>query len=212
MQLLPDASPVFAKVRSASIRLRDDVKSKVKQLVDTGRNTQVFKSDWASPTVNALKSQGMIRVCGNFSSTVNKFLDLVKYPLPTIDDVISQIGNARVFTKIVLSTAFLQVSLDEQSKQYTTIVKEGLYHFTYLPFGLTASPGLFQSYICKILNNIEQTVIYQDDILILTSDVNSHNVVLRKVLTALQNLGIKLNNDKCSFFTNNVNLSRLCIR
>ena len=40
--------------------------------------------------------------------------------------------------------------------------------------------------------------------LILTSDVNSHNVVLRKILTALQNSGIKLNKDKCSFFTDNV--------
>ena len=118
--MLPGASRVFAKARSVTIRLRDAVKSELKRLVDTGKITQVFKSDWALPTVNVLKSQGTISVCGDFSFTFYKFLDPIKYSLPTIDDVISHVGDARVFTKIDFSTDFLQVPLDEQSKQYTT--------------------------------------------------------------------------------------------
>ena len=49
---------------------------------------------------------GSLRICGDFSSTVNKFLDPVQTPLPTVDDTISRIGHAQVFNKIDLSHAF----------------------------------------------------------------------------------------------------------
>ena len=95
--------------------------------------------------------------------------------------------------------------MSEESKVYTTInTSEGLYRYNFLPFGLKASPGIFQSYISKILNNIENVICYQDDILILTETVQEHNETLRKVLNALKEAGVKLNIKKCEFFTDQV--------
>ena len=85
--------------------------------------------------------------------------------------------------------AYLQLPLDETCKPLTTInTPDGLYVYNYLPFGFCSSPGIFQSFICKTLNGIENVVIYQDDILILTPTIEQHNLALDKVLSALQAL------------------------
>ena len=108
--------------------------------------TKVFSSDWASPIVCVHKSDGNLRICDDFSVSVNKYLDTVHSPLPSIDDVIARVSNAAVFSKLDVSNVFLQLPLDEYSKQFTTInTTEGLFRYNFLPFGLTASSGLFQS-------------------------------------------------------------------
>ena len=56
----------------------------------------------------------------------------------------------------------------------------------------------------NILDNIDNIIVYQDDILILTPDVKSHNDTLRRVLHTLKNCGIKLNYDKCKFYCDQV--------
>ena len=196
---------IFCKARPISVPLRELVKKELRRLEENGIITKVYESSWASPTVNVMKDKNNVRICGDFSCTVNRFLKVVRYPLPSIDDIIAQVGNARVFSKIDLANAFLQLPLDTQSKEYTTInTSEGLYRFNYLPFGLCSSPGIFQSFMCKVLNGIDNIVIYQDDILILTETVEEHRAVLKKVLSALRAAGIKVNRAKCLFFTKSV--------
>ena len=200
-----DATPVFTKARSVPIRLKNAVKTELDRLVNTGKLTKVYSSDWASPTVNVLKSDGTVRICRDFSSTVNKFLQPVQSPLISIDDVISQVGDAKYFSSLDLSGAFLQLKLNEKSKEYTTInTSEGLYRYNYMPFGLCSSPGTFQSFMLKVLNGIDDVICYQDDILILTTTIDSHNKILNKVLHALKNAGIKLNIKKSKFFTDRI--------
>ena len=110
-----------------------------------------------------------------------------------------------MFSKIDLANAFLQVPLDENSKRYTTInTCQGLYIYNYLPFGLCASPGIFQGFMCKVLNGINDVIVYQDDLLVLSPTIEQHANSLRKVLSALRDAGIKLNMSKCSFFTDKV--------
>ena len=186
---------VFCKARSVPLHLRGLVEEELERLKRNGTISEVFQSKWASPTVNVLKSENAVRICGDYSCTVNQFLNLAHYPLPSIDEVISQIGSAKVFSKLDLANAFLQLPLDSKSKEYTTInTSEGLYRYNYLPFGLCSSPGIFQSFMCKVLNGIDNIIIYQDDILILTSTIEEHNAVLRRVLEVLQKTGIKLDN------------------
>ena len=138
-----------------------------------------------------------VRPCGDFSGTVNKYLEPVQSPLSTVDDNISRIGKATVFSKLDSSHAFLQLPLDDESKQFTVInTPDGLYQYSHLPYGLTASSGHFQEFISRILSHIPNLIIYQDDILVLTIDNDSHVRTLRQVLTTLRNAGVKLNSKK----------------
>ena len=198
-------TPVFQKARSVPIRYKELVCNELKRLESAGVVTKTLSSPWASPTVNVLKSNNQIRICGDYSKTINKFMEVTRFPLPSIEDVIAQVGNAKYFSKIDLETAFLQVPLDEESKKCTTInTHEGLYHFNYLPLGTSASPAIFQNFICKILNNIDSIVIYQDDILLMTETIEHHNAMLDKVLNTLKEARIKVNRNKSDFFTEKV--------
>ena len=205
LNVLPNSRPIFSKARSVPVRMKDKVKEELDRLVQLGKITKIFRSDWASPAVNVMKKDGSVRICGDYSATVNKFLDPVPYPLPTIDDAIARMDNAKIFSKIDLSNAFLQLPLDEDSKKFTTInTCEGLFQYNFLSFGLTASSGIFQSFMCKTLNGINNVIIYQDDILVFSSSIEEHNITLDTVLTTLKETGIKLNTSKCAFLVDKV--------
>ncbi len=45
------------------------------------------------------------------------------YPLPRVEDLFAVLGGGTVFSKIDLTSAYLQIPLDEESKQYTVIKK-----------------------------------------------------------------------------------------
>ena len=205
LEILNDCKTVFSKARNVPVKMKNLVENELSRLVSEGILTKVFRSDWASPTVNILKKNGTIRLCGDFSATINQVLNPVSYPLPSIDEVISQMNNSIIFSKLDLSNAYLQLPLDDHSKQFTTInTCEGLFQFNYLPYGLTASSGIFQSFMSKILNGVNGVIIYQDDILVHSSSNHEHDSILDKVLSILMNAGVKLNSNKCDFFVNKV--------
>ena len=199
LNILPGNDPVFCRARTIPIKLRDKVKAELQRLVDSGKLVKVFSSDYASPIVVALKKNVNNRICGYLSVSVNKHLDPVHSSLPTIDEVIARVGNAKI--SIDLVRAFLQLPLHESSKPFTTInTPEGLFTYNYLPFSLKDSPGIFQAFITKVLNGIDEIVVYQDGILVMCSHIST----LRKVLSALMNAGIKINAGKYTFFTEEV--------
>ena len=71
-------------------------------------------------------------------------MNTAKSPLPTVEEVLESVANAKVFSKLDFQQAFLQLPLNENSKQYTTInTSEGLYRFNYLPFEVASSPAIF---------------------------------------------------------------------
>lgn len=200
-----EAKPVYSNARQIPLRLREPVRAELNRLVKEGVLTPVYSSKWATPIVTIYKKDGNLRICADFSRTVNKHLKPVHSPLVTIDEAIAFIGNAQVFSKIDLAQAFLQLPVHPSFQDYLVInTSEGLFKFNYLPFGLTASPGIFQAYISKVLANIPGVICYQDDILVMTQDVASHNDALRQVLGKLQKAGLKLNAEKSTFFTDTV--------
>ena len=151
------------------------------------------------------KDSGGLRLCADFSASVNKYLKPVNAPLITVDEAIASVGQAKVFSKLDLASAFLQLSVHKDSRKYLVInTPDGLFQFNYLPFGLTASPGIFQAFISKIVADIPGVLAYQDDLLIMSADHESHNATLKLVLNKLLTAGLKLNFKKCEFFMKSV--------
>ena len=205
LEVPADTCPVYCKARKVPIRIKDALKKELDRLMASGIISKVHSSDWAIPIVTVYKKSGDIRLCADFSTTLSKFMKPVNCVLPTIDQVIASVGQTTVFSKIDLAQAFLQLPIHPDSRKYLVInTPEGLFQFNYLPFGLTASPGKFQSYMCKILDNIPGVIIYQDDLLLMSPDCETHNKLLKTVLTKLKKAGLRLNFDKCTFFTDKV--------
>ena len=97
------------------------MEEELKRLEAAGIIEPVTHSDWAAPVVPVVKGDGSIRLCGDYKLTVNRVASLEKYPLPRIEDLISSLGKGKVFTKLDLANAYLQIELEQESKKYVTI-------------------------------------------------------------------------------------------
>jgi hypothetical protein len=80
--------------------------------------------------------------------------------------------------------------------------RSGLYRFNVLPLGISPAVSEFQRAIEALLGEelISTRVrVYLDDILIFSNSLQEHADTLDKVLTKLENAGLKLKREKCMF-------------
>jgi len=103
----------------------------------------VESSEWATPIVPVFKPDKSIRFCWGYKVTLNKYLEVDRYPIPRVVDLISVFQGAVVFCTLDLCQAYQQFSLDEESQQLTTIsTHKGLYMFKRLPYSVAPVPGI----------------------------------------------------------------------
>ena len=142
---------------------------------------KVSHSDWAAPIVPVPKKDGCFRICGDYKVTVNQVLAVEQYPLPTPEELFAMIAGGKCFSKLDLSQAYLQVQLEEDSRNYVTInTHQGLYRYTRLPFGVASTPALFQKLMDSVLQGIPGIACYIDDILISAKDEMKNMQLLKK--------------------------------
>lgn len=162
-------------------------------------------SDWAAPIVPVLKAdKKSVRICGDFSATVNKASRLDNYPIPKVEDLFAKLRGV-VFTKLDMSQAYQQLSLDDESKQYVVVnTHKGLFRFNRLPFGVSSAPGIFQQAMESLLQDIPSVVVYIDDILITGATEAEHLKTLGRVLECLESAGLTVKKEKCVFASSSV--------
>ena len=200
LQVSDDAKPVFLKARPISFSYRTKVLEELDRLERDGVIRPVTFSQWATPIVPVLKSNGSVRICGDFKLTVNKFAKPDCYPLPVIDELFTKLSGGTLFSKLDLSHAYQQLVLDEPSQLLTTInTPKGLYAYNRLPFGVSAAPGIFQRTLEGILQGVPHTAVYLDDVLITGTSMQDHISNLKTVLSRLKEHGLRLKSNKCSF-------------
>ena len=85
-----------------------------------------------------------IRVCGDYSVTVNPQLEMHRQPLPLPEDLMRRLGGGHGFTKIDLADAYNQIPLGPESqKKLALITHRGVLLQMRLPFGISSAPGYF---------------------------------------------------------------------
>lgn len=193
--------PKFFKPRPLPYLMREKVEIELERLQSEGIIEPVQFSDWATPIVPVLKSDGKsIRLCGDYKVTVNSASKLDKYPLPRIEDLYAKLSGGTSYTKLDMNQAYLQLIVDDKSKQYTTInTHRGLFQFNRLPFGISSSPAIFQRSMDTLLQGIPHVVVYLDDILITGETEAEHLDNLREVLRRMSEAGLRLKRSKCMF-------------
>ena len=167
--------------------------------------TKVDRSDWATPTVNIHKSDGSVRICGDYKVTVNPLVDVDHYPLPTAEDIFATLAGGRKFSKLDLSPAYSQLELDDQSRDFLTInTHQGLYRPNRLHYEVSAAPAIFQRVMDQLLAGLQGFACYLNDIIITARSGKEHIRVLKEVLNRLEEAGVRLKEGKCKFFQDQV--------
>lgn len=199
------AKPMYFKARSVPYALKAKVEQELKRLETLGIITKVDKSNWASPIVVVTKSDGSVRLCGDYKVWLNRMIEEHPYPLPTAEDLFAKLSGGTVFSKLDLTNAYLQLQVEEESKKYLTINTHlGLYQFNRLPYGITSAPSIFQCTMEQILQGIPHVCCYLDDILISAPTQAEHDQTFDLILRKFSKLGIKIKKSKCEFSKSSV--------
>ena len=95
--------------------------------------------------------------------------------------------------------------LSDDSKQYVVInTHKGLFRYNRLLFGIASAPGIFQRVMESLLNGIPGVLVYLDDILITGPTDVDHLKSLQETLSRLEEAGLRLQKQKCSFMVSSV--------
>ena len=180
--------------------IKDKVEEELNKLESLGIITPVKNSQWAAPVVPVLKHNGTIRLCGDYRVTINQASKVDTYPLPRVEDLFTAMSGGKMFTKLDMSQVYLQLPLDDSSKELVTInTHKGLFRYNRLPFGVSSAPAVFQRCMENLFQGCAGVAIYLDDILVTGSTIENHLDNLDKVLNIMTKAGLKLNKDKCKF-------------
>lgn len=103
------------------------------------------------------------------------------------------LNGGEKFTKLDLSEAYLQIELEDESKQYLVVnTHRGLYQFNRLPYGVASAPAIFQQIVEQILPKIPGLVYYIDDILVTGRNDDEHLEHLEAVFQSLKQYGFRI--------------------
>lgn len=160
------------------------------------------KSPQASPFFFVGKKDGKLRPVQDYrylnSQTIKN-----AYPIPLISETIDKLKGAKYFTKMDVRWGYNNIRIKEGDQWKAAFkTQRGLFEPTVMFFGLCNSPATFQSmmnHLFKDLINQEKVVVYMDDILIFTEDLESHRQVTEEVLKILQENDLFLKPEKCEF-------------
>ena len=104
-----------------------------------------------------------------------------------------------------MSDAYLQVELDEESRNYTTVnTHQGLYRYKRMSFGISTAPSIFQAIMDSVLAGLTATADFYDDILVTGTDDRVHFANVDAIFARLEERGFRVNREKCRFFQDSV--------
>ena len=91
INVIPNSKPKFMKAQTVLFAMKVAVELEIERMENEGILKSVPFSEWASPIVIVPKSDGRLRICGDYKQTVNPCFDNDTFPQPTPEELLSKI-------------------------------------------------------------------------------------------------------------------------
>ncbi|KAH9686156.1 hypothetical protein KPL70_014259 [Citrus sinensis] len=137
-----------------------------------------------------------------------------KFPLPKIQTLFVHLQGARIFSKFDLKAGFWQLGISPVDHHKTAFcIPDAHYQWTVMPFGLKVATSLFQKAMTKIFSPIlHHALVYIDDILLFSSNHESHQKLLLDFFHIVQAHGIMLSEKKSSIGKESIDFLGMVIK
>ena len=208
--LSDNCKPITEKSRRHNKQKSQFIKHEVQKLLAEGK---------IEPSVSPWRSQVHVtsdedehhrkRMVIDYRNTINTFTELDAYPMPNIQEHVETISQFKVFSTFDLKSAFHQIPIRDEDKQYTAFEADGkLWQSTVVPYGLKNGVPAFMRTIDKIVEDegLSQTFPYVDNITICGIDQEDHDAQKDKWLQACVKYNITLNHKKSIISTTSIKL------
>ena len=159
---------------------------------------------WISNIV-VIRKPHKLRICID-PYHLNKAIQRNHYPTPTVEEIATKTGKARLFSFVDAKDGFLQVALDESSSYLTTCwTPFGRIRWLRMPFGISSALEEWQRRLDHSFEGLDNTQVIADDTIIYGSGENdaeadkSHDTAFRALIERCREKGLKLNTKKLNF-------------
>jgi hypothetical protein len=201
IELQPGTAPISKRPYRMPPNELAELKIQLQDLLDKGY-IRPSASPWGCPALFVKKKDNSLRLCVDYRP-LNAVTIKNKYPLPRIDILFDQLAGAKVFSKIDLHSEYHQIKIRPSDILKTAFsTRYGLYEYLVMLFGLTNAPAYFMYLMNSIfMQELDKfVVVFIDDILIYSKNLEDHTNHLHVVLQRLRDHHLYAKFSKCEFW------------
>ena len=202
-----DNKPIFTKPRQHSVAEYAVLDEKMQLLLDAGIIMPSRQTKYVSEVVIAAKKNELgewvdKRVCQDYRP-LNTEMHKDNYRLPLADDIFDTVGECGIFSVVDMRSGFYSIGIHPDDQAKTAFWWKGeVFQFTRMPFGLHSAPQHYQRIVDHELRSagcFGFARAYIDDVIIFSKTAAEHIEHLRRVLSALGGVGLKIHPEKSRF-------------
>ena len=177
------------------------LKQNIKEELDRMEKAEVVveqkePTDWVNSMVAVVKPNKR-RICID-QQDLNEAIRREHFPMTTVEELVVDLPQAKVFSVLDATSGYWQVKLDEASSKLCIFnTPFGRYRFTRLPFGIKSAPEVFQNHMSEMFADVEEVKVIVDDLLVWGKDDEEHDARLEQVLRRAREVNLKFNAKKC---------------
>jgi hypothetical protein len=202
LHLEPGAKPMAEPPRRIPYHLKERVDVAIKDMLKNDVIEEHPREDpapWVSNIVIAPKDDGDIRITLD-AKGVNDALKSSNFPIPRQEDIKVKLAGANIFSKLDLKSAFWQLEIAPESREYTVFHASGnLFRYKRLVMGLKPAQGKLNVALQPLFVHIAGVHVIHDDLIIGTNTMKEHISVVKQVLDIISKRNLTLNPSKCLF-------------
>jgi len=192
----PPFGPIYSLFTVELQTLREFIEENIKTGIIRPSN-----SPCRSLVLFVRKKDGSLCLCIDYRG-LNHLTYKDRYLIPLITDLLDAPKKARYYTKIDLRSAYYLVRIAKGDKWKTAFrTCYGSFEWLIMPFGLSNVPSAFQRFMNEIFAEMLDisVVIYLDNILVYSNNLENHKRHMREVLRQLQDNRLYVSPTKCVF-------------
>lgn len=156
-------------------------------------------TEWCAGMVVVPKKSGLVQIWVD-RKPLNESVLWETFPLPKVDETLTQLSGATICSKLNVNRGFWQISLVKSSQHLTILITHfGWFCFNKLPFSISSTMELFQRRMSTILEGLSGVLCLLDNSLIFGRDRNEHDSQITAALQCIQDDVVTLNRDNCQF-------------
>ena len=201
---LTDDLPVVCK----DYRMSQKELSFLKTFIDECLEAKIIRkstSPYNATPIMIPKPDGSMRPVIDYRA-LNKKTKSIKWPYPNITDLINKVASkGKIISVLDGKMGFWQIPLTKNSIPKTAwSCPYGHFEFLKVPFGIKNGPCEFQRIMDIILGDLDFVAVYMDDVCVFSLTLDEHIQHLLIVFERLRDANLKLNPEKCTWFSKEV--------